>query len=291
MSGLLTKPLNPQFVDVLVGPDGQPLRGCRPRTEAMGKAFPVYEDAFASTMRDYPRSDWDDVLEDNQSLETLVPWTHDQSSEGTCASNATALAFEIAMAMILGTAHAIKTSPIAVYRWIASGPGTGSVISDNLKQIQKVGTLPVDTPANRAILKAMGLNESHVLTHTGYYQKFPANWQETAAHFVAVEAYETRSFAGAVTGMFNGFALVYGRAGHAICGVVLVKSGKVYYIKYANSWGKWGEVGENGLQMFGFDSESYVTNSFPSYGAYLIRTVRLSDAMLQAIVMSQALAA
>lgn len=282
-SGILTS-VNPALVDILVDPQGRPLRGCHPRNWKVGSRLPLFEDAFFSTLRDYPRSDWDDLVKDNVSLELLIRWIHNQLQEGTCASNAMDLVYEVCMAMCVGIRNAIKQSPIAVYRWIASGPGTGSNIMDNVEQITKIGSLPEDTPENRAFLKLMGLPESHVLKHTGYYQAFPSGWQETAKHFTVTEAYEVNSFEGAVTGLMNDFALIYGRAGHAICGVTFVKINGVWHIKYGNSWGLWGEKGENGLQMFGYDSESFVRNAIGSYGACLVRSVRVSDLYLKAIM-------
>lgn len=269
--------INKQFIDVMRGPDGSLARGCAPMTEVAKTALPQYEEVYSETLRDYPRSDWDDLLVNNQSLEKQVQWTHDQKQEGTCAANAADLVYETCAAMQLGKKNVMMNSPIATYRWIAGGPNTGSGIVDNITQLQKVGTLPVDTPENRARLKAMGLNENHVLQHTGYYQKFPTGWEETAAYFQVEEAYRAITFDGCVTGLFNDFALLYGRAGHAICGLTVVKQNNVWYIKYGNSWGKWGEVGENGLQMFGYDSEAFLRNALNSYGAVLVRSIKLSD--------------
>jgi len=273
--------IDKRFVDVVLAPNGHPARGCNPND---GKTkLPAYEDCFSARMKDYPRSDWDDLLKENKSLETLVRWTHDQNPEGTCASNAICGCHETTLNMTVGPENGIMLSPIAVYRWIASGPNSGSNVLANVRQMQKVGALPVDTPENRARLKAMGLNENHVLQHTGYYQKFPANWEETAAHFVIEEAYEAKTFEGCVCGLLDDFTLQYGRAGHSIFGVTPIKDKSTYYVKYGNSWGKWGAVGENGLKMWGFDSESFLRNAIASYGAALIRSVRITDALLQSI--------
>jgi hypothetical protein len=252
-------------------------------TPACRGKLPIFEDAFASLMKDYPRTDWDDMLADNASLETLIRWAHDQLREGTCASNMVMAGYETCLNMTVGPVNGMMCSPISVYRWLASGPNTGSGVVENVEQMQRVGALPVDTPENRARLKLMGLPEHHVLQHTGYYQKFPTGWEDTAAFFQIIEAYRAKTFEGCVTGLFNDFALMYGRAGHAICGVTPVKQGKTYYLKYANSWGQWGEVGDNGLQMFGYDSESFVRNAIPDYGAVLVRSVKLTDQFLRAM--------
>jgi hypothetical protein len=233
-------------------------------------------------MRDYPRSDWDDLLDQNVSLERLIQCTHNQKQEGTCASNALDLTYEVCAGMTLGLQSVMMNSPIATYRWIASGPGTGSVISDNIEQLTKVGTLPVDTPENRQKLTAMGLNPNHVLQHTGYYQRFPTGWEDTAAHFRLDPdgTFIAKTFGGCVTGLLNDYALLYGRAGHAICGVTVVKRNGVYCLKYGNSWGEWGDVGDNGLKMFGYDTESFVKNAITSYGAILVKSILVTPALL-----------
>jgi hypothetical protein len=185
--------------------------------------------------------------------------------------------------MTCGPENGIMLSPISVYRWVASGPNSGSNVLRNVEQMQKVGALPVDTPENRARLKLMGLPEEHVLKHTGYYQKFPTGWEDTASHFQIVEAYEAKTFEGCVCGLFDDFVLQYGRAGHSIFGVTPTKDAGKYYVKYGNSWGKWGSEGDNGLQMWGFDSEAFLKNAIGPYGAALIRSVKVTSAMLKSL--------
>lgn len=267
---------DPRFVDVVTGPDGSPLRDCLTDDAKVGSRGPVYEEA----QRVHPRSDWGDLLKDNVSLERLIQWIHDQNPEGTCASNASACVFEAASRLSVGQNATMMMSPISVYRWIAPNGDAGSNIGDNLEQARKVGFLPVDTPENRAKLKAMGLNENHVLKHTGYSQRFPDGWKETAAYFQPDEAYEITTFDGIISAMLDDFPVVYGRSGHAIAGVTPIYRNGVWYVKYANSWGKWGEVGENNLQMFGYDSESFLSNQVRYYKAWACRTIKLSDKLL-----------
>jgi hypothetical protein len=137
-------------------------------------------------------------------------------------------------------------------------------------------------------MKLMGLPENHVLQHTGYYQKFPAGWEETAAHFRIDEAYRVASFEGGMSALFDDFIVHYGRASHSIFAVCPIKSGSAYYWKYGNSWnthpdGGWGEVGQNGIRMFGFDSESFIRNAIGSYGAVAYRSVVLTEAFLKGL--------
>lgn len=284
MSGMILNTINRRLVNRVVDDEGRVLSGCTPRT---GKCqLPVYEEAFSARMRDYPRTDWDDLLNGNSSLETLIRWYHDQKQEGSCTANAADGGYETILSMQVGPQNCIKQSPIATYRWCSPGPKSGSNIEEIVEQFQKVGSLPEDTPENRARLKAMGLNEKHVLQHTGYYQEFPAGWEETAAHFQIDEAYRVASFAGGMSALFDDFVVHYGRAGHSIFAVCPVKSGSVYYWKFGNSWnthpeGGWGEVGENGIRMFGFDSESFLKNAIASYGAVAYRSVKITESFLK----------
>lgn len=268
--------IDPRVVDVTLAPDGSKLRGCNPHVERCGTALPVFEDEIELI----PRDRWDDYLSD-ESPELLTKKIKDQLQEGSCAGNATTGSFEVLWNTTFGTEFWIEFSPISLYRWLADGPNDGSVIADNLKQLRDVGALPVDTPRNREILEAIGLNPNHVLKETGYYQTFPSGWQDTAKHFRCDEAWRLRSFAGVATALQRKYTVVYGRAGHAIFAVKLVKQNGIYYLKYTNSWGDWGELGANGFRGYGFDSEAFVSRAIPSYGAFAVRTPRITDQIFQ----------
>ncbi len=245
-----------------------PGRGdCLPRDDTFGSEFPVYEEAYSI----YPRSDWGAILNSHIGMEVLVRKIKNQGQEGSCASNATAQCFEIAWNLMLGTNHWMEFSPISIYRWVAPGPGSGSTISGNLRQLRDVGLLPVGSEANKEILRKVGLPESHVLNPTGYHQNFPSNWQNTSLFFRAAEWYDISSFEGMVSAIFEGYPVCYGRAGHAICGVRVVNRNGTWAIKYANSWGNWGEGG------YGYDTESYISGAIRSYGAWALRCPVLTD--------------
>lgn len=255
----LTADINPRWIDIQTAPESHKM-GCLPRTDRLGDRFPISEAAEDLI----PRSQWDDLIAAQEQDEDLVGAIKDQDGEGTCASNATTGSREFVWNLNFGKEWFVQLSPISVYRWIAPGPDSGSTISDNLEQLRDVGALPSDTPRNREILKLLGLPEK-VIKNVGYSQSFPEGWKELAAYFRMPEWNDIASFDGLVSNIFRKKKPVYGRAGHAIYGVKVVKRNGVYYVKYANSWGDWGESG------YGYDSESYISGAISSYGAFAPR--------------------
>lgn len=255
-----------------------PGRGdCLERSDQLGDVFPVYEDSE----RVYPRSEWDRLAAESAGLETFVRKIKNQGSEGSCASNATCQAMEIAWNKALGLDLWLELSPISLYRWLAPGPGSGSTINGNLAQLRDTGALPVDTPENKDLLTRAGLDIQHVLKATGYYQPFPPGWKATAAFIRALEWRDIATFAGLVSALWDGHPVVYGRAGHAICGARGMKRSGSWTIKYANSWGRWGDGG------YGYDSESYVSASIRSYGAWALRAPVLTEEFLNLVIESK----
>lgn len=245
---------DPTIVDVSTAPDGY-LMSCEPRTDRLGSTFSVYESEFDII----PRSEWDQLIAEQEDNEFLVKEIKNQKQEGSCATNATTGSGETNWVYQFGLW--IQFSPISIYRFVANGPNSGSTISDNLKHIRNVGVLPQDTALNREILTKAGV-PLKMLQPTGYYQEFPDGWKDVAALFRWREYLDIASFDGLVSAIFRKRFPVYGRSGHAIYGVKVVKRNGGYYIKYANSWGVWGENG------YGYDSESFISRAIGSYGAF-----------------------
>ena len=253
-------------------PNGLLAGGCLPRDTRLGADHDIYEERF----KIYSRSEWPDLISANgQGLRDVVQKIKNQGQEGSCASNMTCQAFEIALVQALGKRAWLEFSPISIYRWLASNPNQGSTISGNLRQLRDVGVLPVRGSRATEALKAMGLSTSHTLTATGYYQTFPSGWKDTAKYFVGVEAFDIGSFEGIVSALLDGFPVGYGRAGHAICAVAPYQDGSRFGLDYANSWGNWGDQG------FGKDTESFVSGAIKSYGAWALRTVLYSEELLK----------
>jgi len=258
------------YTDCTHMPNGMLARGCLPRDTRLGAEQPIFEDTYAI----YPRSDWPDLIRQNQSLRSLVLKIKDQKQEGSCASNATTQVLQVCWLQTFGFRAFVEFSPISIYRWVANSPNDGSTIDGNLRQLKEVGALPVRNTDSQGKLAIMGLPVGHVLEPTGYYQDFPSDWKSTAAFFQGIESLDIGSFDGMVSASLDGFAIVYGRAGHAICGVSPYQDGSKYGIDYANSWGNWGDEG------FGKDTESFISRAISSYGAWALRSVKVTDEAL-----------
>lgn len=285
--------INRQFLDVqappsggLIFPGGALPRGTT-REERFGGTFPVFEEVFADKI--IPRNEWQDLIEslggDGGSVANWVRKIKDQDGEGTCVSNACAQGFEVCRNLGMGFDRWMEMSPISLYRFVAGGPGSGSTLSANLKQMRDVGLLPVANDRNRKLLREAGLNEKHVLDAVGYYQRdagigWPnrdGEWRETAKYFRIVETFDIDSFEGFVSALLHGFPVVYARSSHCILGVWPVLDGRSWVIKYANSWGRWGEEG------YGFDSEAYINRTRAAYGAFACRTALYDDCFFTAV--------
>ena len=79
------------FVNDIDHPSGY-VSGCQKRTDLCGSEFPVYE----RELELIPREAWGDLTTEAMGLGVLTSRIFDQGREGSCASNATAQAFEIA---------------------------------------------------------------------------------------------------------------------------------------------------------------------------------------------------
>lgn len=197
-------------------------------------------------------------------LERHVWRVFNQKNEGSCVGNSSTQGLMVVSTSQFGRDGAIDLSAIATYKQIGSSPNSGAMVSDSLVALQKVGTLPRDTPENRAKFGA------HVMPDTGFYTPWPEGWKETAKKFRIVESTVVRSVEALWTALLCGCPVVVGRQGHSILYVGLVyRDGKIYAL-YVNSWGQWGMAAGHMEYGFGLDSESLVRQS--ASWAYAIRS-------------------
>jgi hypothetical protein len=244
--------------------------GCVPREDAPGDNFAV----FSSKFRTIPRDEWIELPED-ESNKALIQKIKNQGREGTCTANGCASGIECAWNMTFGTDRWVELSPISLYKQCARGPNTGSSVSCIMKTARELGALPVDTPENRAWMESVGLNPAHVMDATGFSQRYPQDWEQTAQHFRVDEVFDIESFDEFITALQKGFVVSYGRKGHSILGVRAVRKSGQWCIEYANSWGDWGADG------YGYDTEQFVSGSIRQYGAIAIRNCHVPTFMRQ----------
>lgn len=198
-------------------------------------------------------------------MERLVVEVKNQRSEGSCVGNASTAGLQLLEALLFGRDLVTILSAIATYKQIGSSPGSGAMVSDSMTALQRVGTLPLDTPANRAKYG------EHVMPATGFYTKFPTGWKETAKKFRIAEVTVIRSMEGLWTALLSGIPVVVGREGHSILYLgIVVKNGRMYFL-YLNSWGQWGQAAGHMPYGFGFDTENQARKS--AGWAYGIRSI------------------
>jgi hypothetical protein len=188
-----------------------------------------------------------------------------QRNEGSCVGNASTQGLQAIQARRLGKDQVTLLSAIATYKQIGRSPNSGAMVDDSMEALQYVGTLPLDTPANRE--KYGG----QVMPATGFYTKFPAGWQQTAKQFRLGEVLVVRSFEALLSAMLCGHPVVVGREGHSILYLdVIVRNDRLYAL-YVNSWGQWGQGAGDFSYGFGLDSESQIKKS--AGWAYAMRSM------------------
>ena len=191
----------------------------------------------------------------------LVSRIYNQKQEGSCVANACCQSHEIVQALQYGKDAVVHLSAISLYKRIGRSPGSGASVSDGLQELSSRGALPLDNEENRARFL------DKVMPNTGFYEKFPSDWENTANNFTIIEHHVIRSLEGMKTALVLGHPVVVGRQGHSICYCRLMIKGGRYVSKYANSWSlQWGDAG------FGYDSESQMRMS--AGWAFAVRQVR-----------------
>jgi hypothetical protein len=195
----------------------------------------------------------------------LVVEVKNQRNEGSCVGNASTQGLQVLEARRLGKDRVTLLSAIATYKQIGRSPNSGAMVDDSMTALENVGTLPLDTPANRAKFG------DQVMPATGFYTKFPENWKQTARHFRLSEVLVVRSFEALLSAMLCGHPVVVGREGHSILYLdVIVRNGRLYAL-YVNSWGQWGQGAGDFAYGFGLDTESQIKKS--AGWAYAMRSM------------------
>lgn len=215
--------------------------------------------AYGDDNPTYPKEKWNEIAQANKfGCDDLVTRIYNQKQEGSCVANATSQAVEIIQAKQFGKDRVVHLSAISLYKRIGRSASSGAVVSDAWDEINAKGQLPLNDDANLARFK-------HTMPNTGFSTPYPSGWEETGRLFKGLEAFSINSMEDGVSALLNGHPVVVGRSGHSICYVrFMLKDGK-RVVKYANSWGDWGDAG------YGYDSEGMMSSAFR--GAFALRAI------------------
>lgn len=251
--------IDPKFIDVDFPSDPNYKFG------DLGTAlFAPVRASYGDSIQVIPESQWPDLAKQltdaGGGASQLVTRIYDQQNEGSCVANACSQAHEIVQALQFGKDKVTHLSAISLYKRIGSSPNSGAMVSDGLDEMAERGILPLDTAENRSKFGA-------VMPNTGFRTPYPAGWEAIAKKFTAHEWFVIDSVNELVTALLNQHPVVVGRSGHSICYCDPVYQGTSLLVKYANSWGDWGENG------FGYDSMSKIRSS--AGWAFALRSVSI----------------
>ena len=263
--------VDPQFVDVDFTKEAPFVKGdlgC-PRFADFG---PSYEEKYGVLSDAEVDAAIEAMDQSGNGPEWLVTRIFDQKQEGSCVANATSQSHEICQAKQFGKDRVVHLSAMSLYRRIGSSPNSGAMVSDGWDEMNRRGILPLDTPENR---ERFG---QHVMPNTGWSNRLPDGWEETAARFRGLEASIIKTEAGIWTALCNQDPVVVGREGHSICYVRPTRVGGGRKVGYANSWSLgWGQALGDMSGGWGFDSQSQIRKS--AQWAFALRSVTVPGAV------------
>lgn len=237
--------INPKFLDVDFTKDPRYVCGY----QAVGDHRCL---AYADSTDLIPESEWRELVAlidaGGGGADRLVTRIYDQKNEGSCVANACSQGHEILQAKQLGRDRVTHLSAMSLYKRIGSSPNSGAMVSDGMDEMSERGILPLDNPENRARFG------DKVMPNTGWRTAMPSGWEDVAKLFRLDERRVITSVNEMMTALIKQEPVIVGREGHSICYVRPMWDGR-WVVKYANSWGDWGEKG------YGFDSLNQIKKS------------------------------
>lgn len=112
-----------------------------------------------------------------------------------------------------------------------------------------------------------------VMPNTGFREKFPDDWEQTAERLAGVEWDTCRTLKGLYTALVNRHPVIVGREGHSICYVRPRRKGSDRTADYPNSWSlKWGFAQANTTGGWGRDTARQVDKS--AKYCFVLRSVK-----------------
>jgi len=217
-------------------PDFKP--GCKVRSSLPGARCPL----FGTKIEVIPKAEWPKHI-GNISLRPYIRAIFDQGSTGSCASESSTQALQIARAF--AGRPWVQLNPWFVYHTVSGGADRGSSIDDNLEFLRENGVAPMEI---------WGRDK-------GWKAEPSAEAKAAAKDNRVDEYYDISTVEEFGTALLKGFPIVYGRDSHAICAVELVSPTQ---FRYVNSWHEsWGDGGT---------AVEPLTKINWSYGAWAVRT-------------------
>jgi len=218
------------------------VRGCLPRRSRPGTICPM----AADRIKVIPRAEWSDLasqLAAGQGLKPFVRDVLDQASVGSCGMESSAGSVMVSR-VFRGLDH-VLLNPLSGYHFTCHGVDRGSSIDENLEFIREHGLAP----------------ESVWPRSKGWRAKPSVEAMAAALAFRIEEFYDISSIDEMVSAILQGYPVVYGANGHAVCKVRHLNENEGEDL---NSWGpEWGDGG------FGVWASYRAVNW--QYGAWAIR--------------------
>jgi|GEM_PF-5624343 len=238
---------------------------------------------FASKLQTIPESQWETIIKAKGDDGTPRMFGLPSKSQigNSCTSNAMDRLFELRMVQAYGREYFIQFSPMSLYQFCCGGRDAGSSLSCNMETARTKGFLPSATPINRDRFGAMVLKDGG---YTFRQNPRPDGWEPFAQQFVVVEWLKISTVNEFATCLLLNIPVLYGRSGHALCGVALVIRNRRLYCMYDNSWGTdWGDHG------YGYDSFGSWLMGYGCYAAVTIRHPKIDGLHLPPTPVSLAL--
>jgi len=218
------------------------LRGCLPRRSRPGAICPM----AADRIKVIPRAEWSDLASQFAAGLGLRPFVRevlDQGSDGSCAAEGSTGSVMIDRAF--RSREHVLLNPLSVYHTTSRGVDRGSSIDENLEFIRQHGIAP----------------ESVWPRSKGWRPEPSEEAVAAALAFRIEEFFDISSIDEMVSALLQGYPVVYGSNGHAVCKVRHLNENEGEDL---NSWGpEWGDGG------FGVWASYRAVNW--QYGAWAVR--------------------
>lgn len=207
-------------------PDGQ-ATGCNPRTTRVGD--------YCSRLEDKVDIITDDAIfkehieaDPMTTLLKCVRTIHNQGRVGSCATHSSTAAIEL-VREFNGQKH-VPLSAESLYAFTSGGRDQGSSIDENLRRLQEVGVLTLDTWPQ----------DDH-----RWSEKPPADLLRSEACYHRIdEWYDVTDIQQIMTCLVLNYPVVFGWQGHSCVLLCLASLTEAFYL---NSWGNWSDTGMPGI--------------------------------------------